>query len=113
MNLFLALFWLVCAVVLFAYERFVNGERFVFEIGPFRIPGVWLMLALTVYNLVRWVAYRSYQLKRRAEEIARAQEEWERRRQRAAPPQPLDPNFNFTDEPPRSRGITERPPSNP
>lgn len=113
MNLFLALFWLICAVVLFAYEQFVSGERFLFEFGHLRIPGVYLMLALTVYNFIRWWAYRSYRAKRRLEEIARAQEEWERRRHRTAPPQPLNPNFNFTDEPPSSNGLTDRPPSHP
>ena len=100
MNLFLALFWLVCAVVLLAYEQLIGGERFRVPLGRFSFPGVWLMLALTLYNVVRWWIYRSYRAKQRAVEIARANEEWERRRHVAAPSQPPDPNFNFTAEPP-------------
>lgn len=100
MNLFLALFWLVCAVVLLAYEQFVGGERFYIPLGHNRFPGVWLMLALTLYNAVRWWFYRSYRAKQRAAEIARANEKWERRRKDASPSQPPDPNLNFTDEPP-------------
>lgn len=113
MNLFLALFWLVCAVVLLAYEQFVGGERFYIHLGNTRFPGVWLMLALTLYNAVRWWFYRAYRArqraaeidlfyraKQRAAEIARANEKWERPRKDASPPQPPDPNLNFTDEPP-------------
>ena len=100
MNLFLALFWLVCAVVLLAYEQFVGGERFYIHLGNTRFPGVWLMLALTLYNAIRWWFYRAYRAKRRAAEIARVNEKWERPRKDASPPQPPDPNLNFTDEPP-------------
>jgi hypothetical protein len=113
MNLFLALFWLVCAVVLLAYELLVGGERFYIQLGNNRFPGVWLMLALTLYNAVRWwfyrsyrarqraeEIYRSYRARQRAEEIARANERWERHPKDASPPQSPDPNLNFTDEPP-------------
>lgn len=109
MNLFLALFWLVCAAVLLAYEQFIGGERFRIHLGRVSFPGVWLMLALALYNVVRWWSHRSYRAKRRAQEIARAQEEWERRRHSAATAEPPDPNFNFTvgPPPPSSRSITE------
>lgn len=100
MNFFLSLFWLVCAVVLLAYEQFVGGERFSIPVGSYRFPGVWLMLALTLYNAVRWWLFRSHRAKQRAVEIARVHEEWERRRQIAAPAQPPEPNLRFTDEPP-------------
>ena len=105
MNLFLALFWLVCAVVLLAYEQFVGGERFYIHLGHNRFPGVWLMLALTLYNAVRWWFYRANRARQRAAEIARANEEWERRRKVASPTQTLDPNLNFTDEPPKPKNL--------
>ncbi len=113
MNLFLALFWLICAVVLFAYEYLLGGERFQIHLGRFSFPGVWLMLALMVYNLVRWWSYRSLRARQRMVEFARAHEEWERRHRHSShPAQPVDPNFNFTDDPqPPPRGIIDRPPS--
>lgn len=114
MNLFLALFWLICALVLLAYENFLGGERFQIHIGRFSFPGVWLMFALMFYNLVRWWGYRSYRKAQRAAEIAHAKGEWEKQRRRSpAAAQPPDPNFNFTEEPPPPpRSITDRPPSN-
>lgn len=109
MNLFLALFWLICAVMLLVYEHHVGPTRF-------RLWGfsyAWLMLLLVLYNLHRWWWMRSYRAKQRAAEIARAHEEWERRRHSTAPTKTPDPNFHFTDEPPppSPRGITDRPPS--
>jgi hypothetical protein len=113
MNLFLALFWLVCAAVLLAYEHFMGVTRFRIHLGGYSFSYAWLMLALVLYNLKRWRAVRAYRAKQRQRELARAQSEWERRRHSTTPPSPPDPNFNFTDEPPppSHRGITDQPPS--
>jgi hypothetical protein len=114
MNLFLALFWLLCAVVLFAYEQFIGQATFRIRLGDGNLSAAWLLLVLGVYNLVRWWAGRSYRAEQRALEIERANREWERRRRPTEPSTPLDPNFNFTDEPapPPNRNITDQPPSN-
>jgi hypothetical protein len=114
MNLFLALFWLLCAVVLFAYEQFMHETALRIRLGDRSISGAWLILVLGVYNLVRWWASRSYRAEQRALEVTRANREWEKRRRPTEPISPPDPNFNFTEEPPPlpNRGITDQPPSN-
>ncbi len=112
MNLFLALFWLVCAAVLLAYEQFIGRAPFRIRLGGYSFSYAWLMLALVLYNLKRWRSHRTYRAMQRAAEIAHANQEWKKRLHSAAPTGPPDPNFNFTDEPPPSRrDITDRPPS--
>ena len=113
MNLFLALIWLVCAVVLLAYEHYIGETRFRLHMGDTSFSAAWLMLVLAVYNLVRWWSSRSYRAEQRAAELAQAKREWERHRRHSEPAGPPDPNFNFTDQPPTSpeRGITDQPPS--
>ena len=114
MNLFLALFWLVCAAVLLAYEHFIGGGRFRIRIGGESFSAAWLMLVLAVYNMVRWWSSRAHREEQRKLEIARAEREWRQRHRPATPSGPPDPNFNFSDEPPPqpNRGITDQPPSN-
>lgn len=114
MNLFLALFWLICAVMLLVYEQTVGPTRFRMHIARHDFSWAWLMLLLVLYNLKRWWQTRSYRAKRRAEAIARANEERERRRRSTTSSGTPDPNFNFTDEPPppSNRGVTDRPRSN-
>jgi hypothetical protein len=113
MNLFLALFWLMCAAVLLAYQQFLGGQGFRIRWGGINLPAEWLMLALALYNVVRWWSNRAYREELRRVEIARARSEWERRRHHSQPAEPPDPNFNFTDEqPPTNRGVTDQPPSN-
>jgi hypothetical protein len=113
MNLFLALFWLVCAGVLLAYEHFMGVTRFRLRLGGYSFSYAWLMLALVLYNLKRWRSVRAAKAQQRLREVARALSQQERRRHSAATAGPPDPNFNFTDEPPPSsdRGITDQPPS--
>jgi hypothetical protein len=113
MNLFLALFWLLFAVVLVAYEQLIGETVFRIRFGGANISGAWLMLGLGLYNLARWWSVRAYRAEQRALEIARASREREmRRRFPSELPGPPDPNFNFTDEPPPARGVTDQPPSN-
>jgi hypothetical protein len=113
MNLFLTLFWALCAVVLFAYEQFIGEAKFRIRVGASSFSAAWLMLALSLYNVARWWGNRSYRAEQRAIEIARANREWEERRGHRQPAEPPDPNFNFTDQPPTtpSSGITDQPPS--
>jgi hypothetical protein len=113
MNLFLALIWLIGAVVLLAYEHYLGESPFRIRAGDTNFSAAWLMLVLGIYNLVRWWSLRSYRMEQRAQELAQAKREWERRRRSSEPAGPPDPNFNFTDQPPPSnRGITDQPPSN-
>jgi hypothetical protein len=114
MNLFLALFWSLCAVVLFAYEQFIGAATFRIRVGGSSFSAAWLMLVLALYNVARWRSNRSYRAEQRAIEIARANREWERRREHRQPAEPPDPNFNFTDQPTPAPNpqITDQPPSN-
>jgi hypothetical protein len=114
MNLFLALFWLICAALLLAYEHFVGTTRFRLHFDGHSFSYAWLMLILVLYNLKRWRYERNQRGKQRQRELARARSEWERRRHSPAPLGPSDPNFNFTDEPPArsNHGIIDQPPSN-
>ena len=114
MNLLLAIIWLLCAVVLLAYEYYIGETRFRLRIGDTSFSGAWFMLVLAAYNLVRWWSTRSHRAEQRAKELAEAKREWERRRRNSEPAHPPDPNFNFTDQPPPqpNRGISDQPPSN-
>jgi hypothetical protein len=111
MNLFLALFWLICAVMLLVYEHYFGPARY--RMPLVNLSWAWLMFLMVLYNLHRWHWLRSYRAKQRAAEIARANEEREQRRPSTAITKAPDPNFNFTDEPspPSHRGITDQPPS--
>ncbi len=110
MNLFLALFWLICAVMLLVYEHTIGPTRFRLW---HNFSYAWLMFLLVLYNLHRWRWMRSYRAKQRAAEVARALEEQKRRHHSTTPAKTPNPNFNFTDEPPATsnRGITDQPPS--
>lgn len=79
MNLFLALFWLICAVMLLVYEQTVGPTGFRLGRGKYNFSYAWLMFLLVLYNLHRWRWMRSYRAKQRAIEAAFAKEERERR----------------------------------
>ena len=113
MNLFLALFWLICAALLLAYEHFVGATRIRLHVRGYSFSYAWLMLVLVLYNLKRWRYERNHRAKQRLLEVARARSEWDRRRRSTTPFSPPDPNFNFTEEspPPSNRGIIDQPPS--
>lgn len=67
MNLFLALFWLICAVLLLVYEQTAGPTRFRLW---HNFSYAWLMFLLVLYNLHRWWWVRSYRAKQRAAEAA-------------------------------------------
>jgi hypothetical protein len=107
MNLLLALVWLLGGIVLLAYQYF-TGDKVLYIRGTNLSVG-WLLLALALYNLLRWWQVRSYQMQRREEMLFETQ----RRLRTMPPPREPDPNFNFTDEPPPgpNPNLTDRPPS--
>jgi hypothetical protein len=113
MNLFLALFWLICAVMLLVYEQTVGPTNFRMRVAGYNFSWAWLMLLLVLYNLQRWWRIRSYRAKQRALTFARNYQESKGQRQSVPPAGTADPNLNFTDEPPSStyRDITDQPPT--
>ena len=115
MNLFLALFWLICTVLLLVYERTVGPTRFRLWLGNHDFSYAWLMVLLVLYNLHRWQWLRSYRAKQRAAEGARAHAgaKGQRRPASSDPAQLPDRNLAFPDEPPplSPRDIPDPPPS--
>ena len=111
MNLFLALFWLVCAVLLFVYEQYVGDSRFRIRIGTSSFSYIWPMLVLVLYNLKRWWSVRSYRAALRMQQATRTSREWRRRFHATEPSVSHDPKLNFTDESPSTDnpGITDSP----
>jgi hypothetical protein len=114
MNLFLALFWSICAVMLLVYEHTVGPSNFRMRVAGHNFSWAWLMLLLVLYNLQRWWRIRSYRAKQRALAFARNYQESKGQRRSATPAGVPGPNFNFTNEPPASsdRGIKDQPPAN-
>jgi hypothetical protein len=115
MNLVLALIWLVGAIVAFAYPYFTGQPVPLIPLGDTRVSIGWLLLALSLYNWVRWWSIRAYRADQRAQQLAHASrhrlEHWRERRE---PSGELDPNFDFSDQPPAppNRNVTDQPPSN-
>jgi hypothetical protein len=93
MNLFLALFWLLCAIGLLTFEQSIGPTAFHKQMG---FSEGWLMLAFAAYNVVRWWSRRAYGDKQRAQPIRKGG----LRRRASEPAEPPDPNFNFSDESP-------------
>jgi len=111
MNLFLALFWFLCALMLLVYEQFTGDVKFRIHFRGYSISYVWPMLFLVLYNLQRWWRIRAARSKQAALTKMRGDREWLRRFRADQPDRPLDPNFNFTDEPSPStpRDMTDQP----
>ncbi len=114
MNLFLALFWLICAVMLLVYEHTVGPTNFRMRVAGSNFSWAWLMLLLVLYNLQRWWRIRSYRAKQRALTLARNYQDSKGQRHSTVPSGTPGPNFDFTDEPPApsDRDITDQPPMN-
>ncbi len=109
MNLMLAIVWLFLAVGVFGWE-FLTGQP-----GP-RMWGNlsfgWLGLLLCLYNLARWWGEKTYRREQQALREAQDRRYWETRR-KFEPGGDIDPNFDFTAEPPPPprTNITDQPPS--
>src|SRR5262245_45096509 len=101
-NLILALFWLLLGVTVLARQLIFDDAGWYVPVGAHRLSWAWPMLLLFAYNVARWWSVRTSQLQRR-----RLQAESAIRQSRAVggerrtPPEPVNPEFNFTNEPPR------------
>jgi hypothetical protein len=58
MNLLLAILWLVGGVALIAWQSYTGEPAGQLHIGGYSVSMGWLMLLLSVYNLIRWWAVR-------------------------------------------------------
>jgi hypothetical protein len=111
MNLILAIVWLLLGVCAFAWE-IGTGTPLPgwLRIGNFSVG--WLAIPLCLYNLARWWGERTYQQNQQA--MHQAQARWQREtHRRGESGGDIDPNFDFTAEPPapRQTNLTDRPPS--
>jgi hypothetical protein len=103
--LILAVFWLLTGVLLLAWDWWYPG------LSPYRLPGTelslgWLALLLSLYNIVRFWARRS------AARQGVPMRRWRERRGQVSRSSPVesDPNFNFTEIPPRKEPRSDEPP---
>jgi len=108
MNLILALGWFCLGVGALGWE-FVTGKPGILLVG--KVSVAWLAFPLCLYNLARWWGEQVNRRQRRALEMTHAR--WDREARRGREPGgDIDPNFNFTaDPPPRPNvNVTEQPP---
>lgn len=94
MNLFLAVFWLLAALVLFAAE-WTSGQSY-FRIRGLDVSSAWFLVLMSGYNLARWASIRSARAERDA--MVRSYEQKIRAHRRPMPAEP-DPTFDFTTPP--------------
>ena len=98
-KLLMALVWLVLAGCIFLWE-WSHPDRGGLTIWETGISIGWGAVLLSLYNLLRWGMARSYQKRQRAIADAEAQRLSELRR-RSSPPQERNPDFDFSDQPPK------------
>jgi hypothetical protein len=106
MNLFLALAWLLLGVAVLAWQAITGDDRWYFPAGSVRISYAWLMFLFTLYNLARWRTTRASRSRRHALAVRRRDALW---RDRPAPQEPLNPDFDFGEKPPPRTDVTDRP----
>jgi hypothetical protein len=100
-SLILALFWLLLGIAVLVRQFVFDDPGWYLPVGDHRFSWAWVMLLLFGYNVVRWWSVRTSQLQRR-----RLQAESAIRQSRAGgdqrrtPPEPVNPEFQFTNEPP-------------
>jgi hypothetical protein len=82
-NLFLALFWLLLGLGLLFIPGF---ERW--QIGDTGVKFAWVPIGLAVYNLLRWLLWRSQQRGRRTLGVEPSR----------PAPREYHPEFDFSDE---------------
>jgi hypothetical protein len=97
MNLILALLWLLGGIAVLAYDASVPGARPGAWGGRFSIG--WLMLLMSLYNVVRWWVLRASRASRRPAPVPPY-----RRNRPPERDEPPDPNFDFTDSGPPPPG---------
>jgi transposase len=103
MHFFLALFWLVLGMGVLVWHARTGDPRGRLPFREYPISYGWFMLVLSLYNLVRWRRDRLWKLRQREvreqERIALAARRPGRHRTEVQ--EPPNPDFNFTDEPPK------------
>lgn len=102
-NLVLMVVWLAVGVALLLWQ-WVNPQNPYANFWGSGLSVGWVAILLAVYNLVRWCADRAY----RARQEAAREAQYPRQRDEHAPrpPQKPDPNFNFSDRPPKPEDET-------
>jgi hypothetical protein len=113
MNLFLAIVWLVLAVVLSTYEAINGPSSLRIRWGGVDLSLAWVMLLLALYNIARWYSLRMVRNEQRALYEALRQRLLQQRHASGEPGREPDPNFRFTDEPPPPvpPNLRDQPPS--
>ena len=99
-NLILAGFWAIVGLVLFWPGWMIPGQDVVYLPGT-KLPLGWIALVLAAYNVVRWRLQSGESRRQRAWQEAMT--ELHRRRRRQDVTTEPDPNFMFTDEPPKAQ----------
>jgi hypothetical protein len=113
MNLFLALAWLLLGVAVLAWQAITGDARWYLPAGGFRISYAWFMFLFTLYNLARWRTTRASRLRRQQQRerqvalaVRRRDALW---RDRPAPQEPPNPDFDFSEKPPPRPDVTDWP----
>jgi hypothetical protein len=102
-NLFLAIFWFLLALVLFAWPWFDPQAPMPLTIRGTGISAGWIGVVLGAFNLIRWWNFRSQVASRRAiEEAERQRREETRHRQPLVEP---DARFDFGNVPPGGEDV--------
>lgn len=97
-KLFMAFTWLLVAGCIFYFD-WMHKDRPGLTIWETGVSIGWVALFLGFYNLAWWWVSRFREKQRLALREAEARRECEVRSQ-SRPPQELNPDFDFTDEPP-------------
>jgi hypothetical protein len=106
-NLVLAGLWLVLWLVVagwLVYASYATPEAPFLRVLGTGMPVVWLALAMVAFSLVRWWAIRK-QLQARSRPYSLPQRQ-PSRKEWSAP----NPDFNFSDAPPRDKRLDPPPP---
>jgi hypothetical protein len=100
-HLIMAGLWLILGGVLIAWQMQHPGAKALTILGT-GISFGWLALVLALYDLVRWWNRRTFLYTR--ESLAKTQSMPHRHEESepSSAPEILNPEFNFTDEPPSS-----------
>jgi hypothetical protein len=115
LNLILAALWLGGAAAVWVYQA-RGGDYFYIDLLGQTTSVAWIMLAMGLFNLLRFGLWQARRNQRRAlQEERQALEARRRRAERREPPEggrEPDPTFAFTDDPPPPRRPLDPPPSN-
>jgi hypothetical protein len=100
LNLILAAVWLSLGVGVLAATYAGHDLRWYIRLGKTEVSVAWLAFALAGYNVVRWWLGRRRRATQRIEREVERRREFARQFRAAAPEEPPNPDFNFTEPPP-------------